>query len=164
MVQLRRHALCLVARCNEANLTNTHRKEHAMKISKLDADLVKDALLPKSCKLSWCSIDAIMDSYDAKAQARGEESEEFNAEFFEGWDDYWSPSRAFRKTFGYTKTRKEEARIAAELEAEGEKLEDEYGDYTNEAEEKFFEALKSQDGLEVLRANRVSILVRKMKK
>lgn len=135
-----------------------------MKISKLDAGFVKDALLPKSCKLFYGCIDAIMDSYDAKAQARGEESEEFNAKFFEGWKEYYEPSEAFRETCGYTKTRKEEARIAAELEAEGENLEDECGDYTKEAEEKFFEALEAQDGLEVIRANRVSILVRKMKK
>lgn len=132
-----------------------------MKISKLDADFVQDALLPSWCKLSLSSIDAIMDSYDAEAQARGEESEEFNAKFFEGWNDYWYPSEAFRKTCGYPKTRKEEARIAAELEAEGEELTDLYGDYTEEAEEKFFEALKSQEGVEAIRVNRVSTLVRK---
>ena len=132
-----------------------------MKISKLDEDFVQDALLPGWCKLSLSSIKAIMDSYDAKARARGEESEEFNTKFFEGWNDYWSPSEAFRQTCGYTKTRKEEARIAAELEAEGETLENCWGDYTNEAEEKFFEALKSLDGVEVIRTNRASILVRK---
>lgn len=129
-----------------------------MKISKLDASLVRDELLPSSCNLSCRSIEAIMDSYDAKAQARGEESEEFNAEFFEGWEEDYEPSETFRKLCGYTKTRKEEARIAAELEAEGKELEGRDGGYTNDAEEKFFEALRAQEWLEVIRVSQKEVI------